>query len=604
MNKLGKRLILEIAAVATILLMAGTLRFCYIRTRPGFEWDEPLYEKIAQNTLEYGYPTLEVEGGHPMPNLYHPPFDHYLKAFWFEVTGASGIGQARILSAAESIFMLLLSYLLVRYVAGREAAVVALILTSTCGWIVYTNRLDLLENGMMPIGVIGLLLYAVAFKKDRCVYYILSGVVLTMAAMWKHTGLVFLMVPFFTWLLTRKAGEHHLVLLLVAGIVILFYVAAMSYVFGEAYWIQSEVQVRRALGIGMVEYRGLAYGWREVAQALTKTYWIFFITIACLIVGPVMVIVRLIQCVFHRRQPHHPILLSWAVAGILLLAVVALKSPQYWVIMLVPLYAFLASELRAVLKRADALTVSAVLVVVMGLNLQTWYMLIVQHPENALLETYDFAASFIPADAKVLTEECIGVQLGQEYFNVQIHRAEEDLERIDPTWVILYYSATAKPPASPGLDALLQRSTFVTSFSGFKEEIKIFRVESRKSITVTPLTVPESNDVPQEAEPPTPTLTLTLTATATPRPTSTPTALPTEMATEMPTATPTPTSEVTYVVARGDSLYRIAQRYYGDWIRWRVIYEANQGIIKNPSLVYPGQVLVIPRIPLEPKTEY
>lgn len=586
MSTLSKRqrLILEVVLVTAILLMAGALRFCYIRTRPGFEWDEPLYEKIAQNTLEYGYPTLEVEGGHPMPNLYHPPFDHYLKAFWFEVTGASGIGQARILSAAESIFMLLLSYLLVRYVVGREAAVVALILTSTCGWIVYTNRLDLLENGMMPIGVIGLLLYAVAFKKDRCVYYILSGVVLTMAAMWKHTGLVFLMVPFFTWLLTKKAGEHHLVLLLVAGIVILFYVVAMSYVFGEAYWTQSEVQVRRALGIGMVEYRGLAYGWREVAQALTRTYWIFFITIACLIVGPVMVIVRLIQCVFHRRQPHHPILLSWAVVGIGILVVVALKSPQYWIIMLVPLYAFLASELGTVLKReVYTLAVSGAIVAVLGLNLQTWYMLIIQHPENALLETYEYAASYIPADARVLTEECIGVQLGQTYYNVQIHRSLEDLERIDPTWVILYYSATAKPPASPGLEALLQRSSLVQEFSGFKEVIKVYRVASvHEEVVVTPA-------VPTGVPLPTP----TPTATPGPERPSTPTALPTKTATATPTVTSTPASK-TYVVQEGDNLSKIAQRFYKDRTRWQEIYQANQGIIRNPSILRPGQILVIP----------
>ena len=28
--------------------------------------------------------------------------------------------------------------------------------------------------------------------------------------------------------------------------------------------------------------------------------------------------------------------------------------------------------------------------------------------------------------------------------------------------------------------------------------------------------------------------------------------------------------------------------------KWRVIYEANKGIIKNPNLIWPGQVFVMP----------
>jgi nucleoid-associated protein YgaU len=50
----------------------------------------------------------------------------------------------------------------------------------------------------------------------------------------------------------------------------------------------------------------------------------------------------------------------------------------------------------------------------------------------------------------------------------------------------------------------------------------------------------------------------------------------------------------TYVVVKGDSLSKIAQRAYGDGKKWRKIFEANKDIIKDPDLIYPGQSLRIP----------
>jgi nucleoid-associated protein YgaU len=49
-----------------------------------------------------------------------------------------------------------------------------------------------------------------------------------------------------------------------------------------------------------------------------------------------------------------------------------------------------------------------------------------------------------------------------------------------------------------------------------------------------------------------------------------------------------------YTVVSGDSLSRIAKREYGDAQKWRQIYEANREHIKDPDLIYPGQVLTIP----------
>jgi nucleoid-associated protein YgaU len=53
----------------------------------------------------------------------------------------------------------------------------------------------------------------------------------------------------------------------------------------------------------------------------------------------------------------------------------------------------------------------------------------------------------------------------------------------------------------------------------------------------------------------------------------------------------------TYTVIRGDYLWKIAKFWwiYRDGKQWKKIYEANKDKIKDPDLIYPGQVLTIPR---------
>ncbi len=48
-------------------------------------------------------------------------------------------------------------------------------------------------------------------------------------------------------------------------------------------------------------------------------------------------------------------------------------------------------------------------------------------------------------------------------------------------------------------------------------------------------------------------------------------------------------------VARGDTLSALAQRYYGDASMYPVIHQANQHIVTDPNLIFPGQALRIPR---------
>ena len=49
-----------------------------------------------------------------------------------------------------------------------------------------------------------------------------------------------------------------------------------------------------------------------------------------------------------------------------------------------------------------------------------------------------------------------------------------------------------------------------------------------------------------------------------------------------------------HTVVSGDSLSKIAKHFYGDPMKYPVIFEANKPMLADPDKIYPGQVLRIP----------
>jgi nucleoid-associated protein YgaU len=96
-----------------------------------------------------------------------------------------------------------------------------------------------------------------------------------------------------------------------------------------------------------------------------------------------------------------------------------------------------------------------------------------------------------------------------------------------------------------------------------------------------------------------------VTASVTPETSIAPTNPPTVNPTGLPTSTPTkianknnqtsasPINTEEYTVVKGDCLWNIAIRAYGDGFKWVEIAKANN--LKNPNLIHSGNVFVIPR---------
>jgi hypothetical protein len=337
---------------------------------------------------------------------------------------------------------------------------------------------------MMPLGIIGIWMYIKASSTNKSQYYVLAGVFLAFAAIYKHTGIPFLLVPAVNLLLTRQNWRTHISLYIAMITVVIGYIGAMLIIWPNEFLFDNWVQIGRVMGA--IQSRGLNYGIEEIISAITQTYWVFFATVTAILVVGITVVIRLYQVVFLKRQITNSILLSWSLVTFSFLAAIALKAPHYLITVLIPAYMFIAAEIGNWLndipsKSGKNLMVVGLMVVCVIANLFTWNTRFIMHQDNALLETYRFFET-VPETAVVLADECIGPIIQQPYYNINWHFNDLDLQRIRPDYVVVYTSLTQKVPENPELETLLARSQIVKQINGFKETITIYQVSAQVQV--------------------------------------------------------------------------------------------------------------------------
>lgn len=114
-----------------------------------------------------------------------------------------------------------------------------------------------------------------------------------------------------------------------------------------------------------------------------------------------------------------------------------------------------------------------------------------------------------------------------------------------------------------------------------------------------PATAAPAAPAPAVAEPPAapaPTETAVAAATPAPAPEAEPVAdaVPTLVAVAVGSPDGQRFASGKAIIRRGDNLWTIARRVYGEGVKYTTIYEANTGQIRDPDRIYPGQVFELP----------
>jgi hypothetical protein len=476
----------QIGAVALLIAVGGVLRLV-TALAPGTAVDELTYQYIGAYTWKHGVPTIRPEYGHAtQPFLYHPPFFFHLLAWWFALWNNDSIVTARLLSVVSSVIALIVLYFVGRKLIGQLSTILVVFLLALDPWIIFTNRSVFIENSQMIIILLAMLALWYADRVDPqqttryVMRYVLAGALVGAVATYKQIGgYLFFALVINAILLTPKRWRGYVIAIVSGAAVFALYLVTMHLIYGHLFDSATITQIKRTFGAR--QSAGLNYGPATVVAAIVRTYFIYVTTIVSLILGAIAAA----SCIHRRlqgRRNQDPLVLSWAIAGILCGVGMALKSPHYFILWLFPLYFLVAQEapngirwLRAQLNwSAQTMTRVLVGVLLLSFVLDLWTIRerFYTSSNDSLARAVTYINRHVPKQAIVATPYYIGALIRPQY--VLPPTTRRALYNSGATYLAVYWSLTN--PIPPALGRLRAYCVNPHIINGFNDHTEVCRL--------------------------------------------------------------------------------------------------------------------------------
>jgi 4-amino-4-deoxy-L-arabinose transferase-like glycosyltransferase len=465
------------AAFGAVLLFGAVFRFWSLASRPGWQYDEGVYTEVATNLLQHGTINEHITYGSGWsPDLYQPPFYFLVLARWFSLTGVS-IYHARILGVLCALAALTLLWRLLIRVHGPATALYAMVPIVLDGWLMYIQRISYMENVLLLLVAAGMLLYQRALDTPSWWRFASAGVTLGFAAAFKYTGVYVIGAVLLCWLITKRAHLKHLALLGCAlaavSLAILYEVVAFD-AGGHHWWLQDTlVQVRRVLAIQ--QSGGTLTSPTAALHLLLAQYDVFAPSFLIALVTLTLALRRLWDC--YRERDWRPVtgnalLWSWMASAIVIFGFSSLRYPQYFALILVPMYAWFWTETTNWQLRPLGRNVLVAVACLAGIA--SFCGRIVGYDDNVFADVQQYAATSIPPFAVVIADEAVGDLIGQPYCREQDTVPCADVASYAITWDT--YLQSTRELGDPTYLKIMAGAVRLRSWTGFNGTVTVWRI--------------------------------------------------------------------------------------------------------------------------------
>jgi 4-amino-4-deoxy-L-arabinose transferase-like glycosyltransferase len=462
---------------ALVLACGAALRLWSLGTRPGWQYDEGVYTGVATNLLQHGTINEHITyGAQWAPDLYQPPFYFIALARWFALVGP-GIYQARVLGVLCSLGTLTLLFRLLWRLHGPGAALFAMVPITFDGWLLYIQRISYMENMLLLLVTAGMLLYQRALDAPSWWRFTLAGSLLGFAIAFKYTGVYVIGTVLLTWLIQRREHKGHLLLLgsamTVLGACILLEIRWFDIAGHDWFIQQTTVQIQRVLGLQ--SSGGTLTSPTKGLHLLLAEYKVFVPSFLIAVLAIATALRRLMRC--YRIRGWEPVrdnalLFSWMSAGVVIFGFSSLRFPQYFALILVPMYAFFWTEVKQWEWEWRTLAGISVAAALMGL-LSFWGR-VGAYDDNVFAQVQQYAATSIPPNAVVVADEAVGDLIKQPYCREQ--QADPCVGHASYAITWNTYLQTTWQLGDPAYHQMMAGAVELKSWTGFNGTVAVWRL--------------------------------------------------------------------------------------------------------------------------------
>jgi 4-amino-4-deoxy-L-arabinose transferase-like glycosyltransferase len=463
---------------------AAILRFWRLGSL-GWQYDEITYHLVATNVMHGSLTEKVTYGSRWQPFLYQPPWYPYLLAGWFRLTAAT-IFNARVLGVMFSLCSLVLAWVLIRVQAGAKAALFATVPLAFDGWLLYVDRVSYIENLVLAVTLAAWVAYQHALRHPSWQWFTAAGLAFGAAACLKYTGVYVILAAALAWLIVRRDHKGHLVMLGTALGLLALDQATLFAWWGRYYEQETLLQVRRVLGIQ--SSGGTLTSSHAFVHLLAAQYRIFLLSFLVGAAGFALMIQYLWRCYRARHwAPVQPqvILFSWSLAGVLTFGLSNLRFPQYFALVLVPLYLLFWTEAWQRFRAIPRLTLLAMAV---AAGMVSLWLGVQGQASNPMRQVQHYAVSHIPAHAVVIADEQAGDVLSQPYCREQQANPCVRRARYVITWHT-YLQSTWRL-GNPAFQQLMRTAVPLARFPGFSGTATVWRLGPPEKPARPPLAHP------------------------------------------------------------------------------------------------------------------
>jgi 4-amino-4-deoxy-L-arabinose transferase-like glycosyltransferase len=464
-------------AFSAVLAVGAAFRFWALSSRPGWQYDEGVYTGVAGNLLAHGTINENITYGSPWsPDLYQPPFYFIALARWFALTGVS-IYHARILGVLCALGALTLLWRLLVRIHGARVALFAMVPIALDGWLMYVQRISYMENMLLFLVVAAMLLYQRALDTPTLTRFVIAGLMLGFAAAFKYTGVYVIGAVMLCWLITQRDHIKHLALL---GCALVSFASAILFEVlnydapGHAWWWQDTmVQIRRVLGIQ--QSGGTLTSPTAALHLLFAQYDVFAPSFLIALVTLFLALRRLWTCYLERDwRPvtGNALLWSWMASAIVIFGFSSLRYPQYFALILVPMYAWFWTEARHWRLRPRSRALLILVACVAGIA--SFSGRVVGYDDNVFADVQQYAATSLPPNVVVVADEAVGDLIKQPYCREQNATPCAQVASYVITWDT--YLQTTAELGDPTYRELMIGAVRLRSWTGFNGTVTVWRI--------------------------------------------------------------------------------------------------------------------------------